>query len=37
MKKYEAPEIEIVTMAVEDVITTSIPDDTFDDSNTGEW
>ena len=35
MKKYEAPQIEIEKIQVEDVIAAS--GDTFDDSNTGEW
>lgn len=37
MKTYEAPEVEVVKFAMEDVITESGSDDTFNDDNTGEW
>ena len=37
MKKYQAPQIEVVKFEVEDVITGSLFGSKFDSFNLGEW
>lgn len=37
MKKYQAPQIEVVKFEVEDVITSSLFGSKFDSFNLGEW